>query len=104
MWNRVFEFLAHILASLESVMFAIHWHELDKNSSGKLAKGAFFKSLFAQQTTFNEPNEHSTADQKKAYETALSKFRSKYGKTITYQNYLLELYDLVSLDFVLASP
>ena len=43
--------------SRESIMFAIHWCELDKDVGGKLAKGSFFKSLFVQQNAFDEPDE-----------------------------------------------
>jgi hypothetical protein len=75
---------------MESIMFAIHWKDLGEGDGGKRAKGEFYQALYEQQP------EHQ--------KVGLKKFKDKYGKIVTYRNYLMELYDCVSTGSTFASP
>jgi hypothetical protein len=73
---------------MASITFAFKWNELGDSSSRKQAKGEFYGCIYQQQSV----NDTWTLEQ----------FKNSYGKVVMYQNYLRELYNLVSIDSIFA--
>ena len=86
-----------LIRQLEAIKFASDWRQRSKRPGIKKFKRDFVQRTFEDDPTHSELRSDGTAEEQDVYKKNFSAFKLKHSKMITARNYLLQLYELVSV-------
>jgi len=96
---RGHSFVHLILKQSEAIKFARDWKCKGQEIGGKRYKNVFARNIYFVRSGRHPPSENASSEEK----TLFKRFKRQHQRFVSSRNCLLEIYDKVSLNFVMYS-